>query len=149
LVSKAVCLLCLLCLAWELLALVCPLPLEWRLPQVSVALPQPVRKSDPISDKINALLESVQKTMDKFETDIKPLFKQVPPPQALQGKLEGEELQIATGQASEALHRRYQSIEQRLNGLARTANPGPGIVEAFIQDLTAYEKDIKDYVEKA
>merc|ERR1711943_106170 len=82
--------------------------------------------ADPISQQINALYERIEKHMNEFETEIKPMFKNVPHPSILMGKIEDKyELKVATGQASEDIHRRFLSLQQRTQTLDK--QPAPAI----------------------
>eukprot|EP00391_Amoebophrya_sp_Ameob2_P011544 CAMPEP_0178991536 /NCGR_PEP_ID=MMETSP0795-20121207/5585_1 /TAXON_ID=88552 /ORGANISM="Amoebophrya sp., Strain Ameob2" /LENGTH=943 /DNA_ID=CAMNT_0020683261 /DNA_START=425 /DNA_END=3256 /DNA_ORIENTATION=+ len=105
------------------------------------------RPEDPVSKQINGLIEKVQRHMERFERDVKPLFKNVPAPQVLMNKLTDKaELKIATGQASEEIHRRYLSIEKRLSSLGQQQGPA---IQAFILDLEKFEKDLAAHVPQA
>lgn len=95
--------------------------------------------------QVKMLFERVDVHMQKFETILKPLFKNVPAPQALMGKLPKQELKIATGQASEELHRRFLSLQQRANSQLQ----GPGVIQIFVKDLTDFEKDLGEHVVQA
>ncbi|CAD7956526.1 unnamed protein product [Amoebophrya sp. A120] len=105
------------------------------------------RPMDPISKQINDLFEKVDKHMQRFEANVKPLFKNVPAPQVLMNKLEDkQELKIATGQASEEIHRRFLSIQTRANSLNQQQGPA---IQAFILDLEKFEKDLSEHVPAA
>ena len=56
------------------------------------------------------------------------------------------ELKIATGQASEEIHRRFLSIQQRTQSLERQAGPA---IQAFIIDVEKFEKDLAEHVPQA
>ncbi|CAD7941692.1 unnamed protein product [Amoebophrya sp. A25] len=105
------------------------------------------RPMDPTSKKINDLFEKIEKHMNYFETKVKPLFRNVPAPQVLMSKFTDKaELKIATGQASEDIHRRFLSIQQRTQSLERQAGPA---IQAFIIDLQKFEQDLAVHVPQA
>ena len=60
--------------------------------------------------------------------------------------MEKKELRIASGQASEELHRRYQSLQLRTNGLERQLQP---VIQSFAGDLAAFERDLATHIIEA
>lgn len=108
----------------------------------------PANDRNPVGEEINTLFKKVEVHMGKFETVLKPLFKKLPSPAAFQGKLDADKMKIATGRASEELHKRFMSLQARVTALEKQGLGGP-LIQSFVLDLAQYEKDLALHVVEA